>query len=74
MKKTVTVYKDLETGITHYAKHKADSKYKMGHRIRVYDQSRRTMKMKPVCEWIPGSSDYYCFIYNGKKKARIHCV
>lgn len=71
MKKSV-VYKDLETGITHYAKHKADARYKMGHRIRVYQQNYRTMKMVPLTEWIPGSNDYYRFAFD--QKVRIHCV
>jgi hypothetical protein len=71
MKKDV-VYKDLETGITHYAKHNADARYKQGHRIRVYNQNCRTMKMKPIVEWIPGSNDYYCFAFG--KKVRICCV
>lgn len=55
------VYKDLETGIVHYAKHKADARYKMCHRIRVYNQHRRTMRMIPTIEWIPGSFDHYVF-------------
>lgn len=67
MKKSV-VYKDLETGITHYAKHNADARYKQGHRIRVYNQNCRT----PIAEWIPGSNDYYCFVFG--MKVRIHCV
>lgn len=71
MKKRL-VYKDLETGIVHYAKHKANARYKMGHRIRVYQQNYRTMKMVPITEWIPGSNDYYCFIFG--KKVRIGCV
>lgn len=67
-RKFKTVYKDLETGIVHYAKHKADARYERGARIRVYNQDCRTMRMTPVCEWIPGSHDYYTFPFGVKTR------
>lgn len=74
MKDRQTLYKDLDTGITHYAKHKADAAYASGRRILVLSQNRRTRKTTPLCEWIPGSVDYCVFRkYNGKlQKSRVH--
>lgn len=57
-------YIDLETGKKSRNKARADKLYKAGHRIRVLSEG------KPVCEWIPGSHDYYT--WEGGKKVLRH--
>lgn len=66
-KKHRDVYKDLETGIVHYSKRKANALYKNGHRIRVYEKNRRTKQMTPICEWVVGSFNYFVFTENDKE-------
>lgn len=57
------VYVDLKTGDTYHDKTRADNAYKAGHGIRVISDG------EPICEWIPGSNDYYTW-ENGEKVIR----